>query len=158
MKTLNELLEGYQSVVLGTIGKNGYPFGSYAPCYYDGEKVFVFLSNISTHAQNIQAHLKASALFVEDEQESKNIFARKRISLQCDVSIIRRDEVLFSQILSKFEEKFEGTMFDMIKGMPDFNMYALTPIYGEATLGFAKAFTIGGEKMNELIPRGKGSR
>ena len=79
MKTLTELLAGYQSVVLGTEGSNGYPFSSYAPFYYDGEEVYIFISNLATHAKNIQSTPRASALFIEDENKSENIFARKRI-------------------------------------------------------------------------------
>ncbi len=69
MKELSELLSDYQSVVLGTQGHNGYPFSSYAPFYYDGEQIYIFISNIATHAKNIQTTSKASAFFIEDESK-----------------------------------------------------------------------------------------
>ncbi len=157
MQKLIELLAGYQSVVLGTQGSNGYPFSSYAPFYYDGEKVYIFISNIATHAKNIQATSKASAFFIEDESKCENIFARKRISLQCDVTSISRDEEAFSTVMEHFQHKFDANMITMLMGMKDFNLYALQPIYGEATLGFGEAYNIGGEKMNELVARTGGS-
>lgn len=157
MQYLSELLENYQSVVLGTTGENGYPFSSYAPCYYDGEQIYIFISNIATHAKNIQAIPHASALFIEDESSSKNIFARRRISLQCDVNAIQRDETHFSTIMDQFKSKFGEEMISMLMGMNDFNLYVLTPIYGEATFGFGEAYNIGGEKMNQLVPRTGGS-
>lgn len=154
MKKLTELLEGYQSVVLGTQGSNGYPFSSYAPFYYDGEQVYIFLSNIATHAKNIQAIPQASAFFIEDENTCKNIFARKRISLQCDVtSVSREEETFFNTVMAHFQSKFDADMVTMLIGMKDFNLYALKPIYGEATFGFGEAYNIGGEKMNELVAR-----
>ena len=153
MKKLSELLSGYQSVVLGTQGSNGYPFSSYAPFYYDGEQVYIFISNIATHAKNIQATSQASALFIEDESKSENIFARKRISLQCNVSPISRDEERFNTIMEQFQYKFDANMVTMLMGMNDFNLYTLKPIYGEATFGFGEAYNIGGEKMNELLTR-----
>jgi putative heme iron utilization protein len=153
MQKLCELLTGYQSVVLGTQGSNGYPFSSYAPFYYDGEQVYIFISNIATHAKNIQARSQASAFFIEDESKSENIFARKRISLQCDVTSISRDEETFSTIMENFQDKFDANMVTMLMGMKDFNLYALKPIYGEATFGFGEAYNIGGEKMNELVAR-----
>jgi len=153
MQKLSELLTGYQSVVLGTQGSNGYPFSSYAPFYYDGEQVYIFISNIATHAKNIQATSQASAFFIEDESKSENIFARKRISLQCDVTSISRDEETFSTIMENFQHKFDANMVTMLMGMKDFNLYALKPIYGEATFGFGEAYNIGGEKMNELVAR-----
>ena len=156
MKYLNELLEPFQTTVLGTIGNNSYPFSSYAPYYYDGEVVYVFISNIATHAQNIQAIPKASAFFIEDESITDNMFKRKRISLQCDVEKIAREEVRFETIMASFVEK-QGDTLTMLMGMKDFNLYALTPIYGEATFGFGEAYNIGGEKMNQLVPRTSGS-
>jgi len=153
MQALSELLSNHQSVILGTQGSNGYPFSSYAPFYYDGEVVYIFISNIATHAKNIQTTLRCSALFIEDENRSANIFARKRISLQCNVSAVSRDEVRFKHVMKHFEEKFDSALVSMLIGMKDFNLYALTPIYGEATFGFGEAYNIGGEKMNMLVPR-----
>lgn len=153
MKTLTELLDGYQSVVLGTQGSNGYPFSSYAPFYYDGEQLYIFISNIATHAKNIQTTSRASALFIEDESKSENIFARKRISLQCDVTSLSRKHEKFNTVMEHFKDKFGAPMVTMLMGMKDFNLYALKPIYGEATFGFGEAYQIGGEKMNELVVR-----
>jgi putative heme iron utilization protein len=153
MKTLTELLAGYQSVVLGTQSSNGYPFSSYAPFYYDGEEVYIFISNIATHTKNIQTTPRASALFIEDESKSENIFARKRISLQCDVTSLSREDERFNTVMENFKDKFGAPMITMLMGLKDFNLYALRPIYGEATFGFGEAYQIGGEKMNELVIR-----
>lgn len=152
MQYLNELLEPFQTTVLGTIGKNDYPFSSYAPYYYDGEVLYVFISNIATHAQNMQTTPKASAFFIEDENITDNMFKRKRISLQCDVKPISREDSSFETVMVSFVEK-QGDTLTMLMGMQDFNLYALTPIYGEATFGFGEAYHIGGEKMNQLVPR-----
>jgi hypothetical protein len=153
MKTLTELLAGYQSVVLGTQSSNGYPFSSYAPFYYDGEELYIFISNIATHTKNIQTTPRASALFIEDESKSENIFARKRISLQCDVTSLSREDERFNTVMENFKDKFGAPMITMLMGLKDFNLYALRPIYGEATFGFGEAYQIGGEKMNELVIR-----
>lgn len=152
MKKLIALLENYQSVVLATIGSNGYPFSSYAPFYYDGEKIYIFISNIATHAKNMQEIPRSSAFFVEDESKTQQIFARKRISLQCDVSRIDRDDSSFEPIMKAFVAR-QGETLTMLMGMNDFNLYVLTPVYGEATFGFGEAYSIGGEKMNALVPR-----
>lgn len=153
---LNELLADYQSVILGTLHPNGYPFSSYAPFYYDGEVIYIFISDIATHAKNIQSTHKASALFIEDESKSENIFARRRISLQCDATPISRDNEKFDYVMKQFQEKFDASLVSMLMGMKDFNLYALTPVYGEATFGFGEAYNIGGEKMNQLVARSAG--
>ena len=153
MQYLKELLKPFKSTVLATIGKNNYPFNSYAPFYYDGEIVYIFISDVATHAQNMRDNSKSSAFFVEDESMTSNIFRRKRISLQCDVEKITRENARFSSIMEAFQAKFEGATLAMLMTMEDFNLYALTPIYGEATFGFGEAYNIGGEKMNQLVVR-----
>ena len=157
MTYLNELLTPFKSAVLGTQGSNGYTFSSYAPFYYDSEVVYIFISDIATHAQNMQRTPKASAFFIEDESVTDNIFKRKRISLQCDVEKISRESERFYSIMENFQEKFKDGTLAMLMNMTDFNLYALTPIYGEATFGFGEAYTIGGEKMNQLVARRAGS-
>jgi len=153
MRYLNEILEPFESTVLATLGSNGYPFNSYAPFYYDAEVVYIFISDIATHAKNMQASPRASAFFIEDESITENIFKRKRISLQCDVNKITREEERFQSIMENFQAKFSEGTLTMLMGMGDFNLYALTPIYGEATFGFGEAYNIGGEKMNQLVTR-----
>ncbi len=153
MQKLSKLLCNYQSVVLGTIGDNGYPFSSYAPYFYDGDTIYIFISDIATHAKNIQTNPQVSSLFIEDENQSSNIFARRRISLQCDVVKLPRNSKKYFEIIQSFQTKFEGGTFAMLVKMADFNLYALTPIYGEATFGFGEAYHIGGKKMNQLVTR-----
>lgn len=153
MTYLDTLLSAFKSTVLGTQSSNGYPFSSYAPFYYDGEVIYVFISDIATHAKNMQATPKASAFFIEDESITENIFKRKRISLQCDVEKIGKKSERFENIMKNFQNKLNDGTLSMLMGMADFNLYALTPIYGEATFGFGEAYHIGGEKMNELVTR-----
>lgn len=153
MKYLNELLKPFKSTVLATMSSNGYPFSSYAPFYYDDEVIYVFISDIATHAKNMQSIPKSSAFFIEDENITENIFKRKRISLQCNVEKIAREDEHFTLIMQNFQDKLEDNTLTMLMGMSDFNLYALTPIYGEATFGFGEAYNIGGEKMNQLVPR-----
>lgn len=151
MIPLAQLLNTFQSTILGTIGENGYPFGSYAPFFYDGERLYIYISQLATHTQNLLRTPKASALFIDDETHTDNIFARKRISLQCDAEEIVRDTPLYDEILTQLQQR-HGETIAMLRGL-DFRLFALTPIYGEATFGFAKAYILGGEAMNALYPR-----
>ncbi|WP_309496711.1 pyridoxamine 5'-phosphate oxidase family protein [Sulfurovum sp.] len=149
---LSSYLEPFKSAVLGTTSENGYPFSSYAPFYYDGSSIYIFISDIATHAKNMQQRPKASAFFIEDESQTQQIFARKRISLQCDVTCISKNDDSYTSIMEAFVSK-QGATLTMLMGMADFNLYILTPIYGEATFGFGEAYNIGGENMNELVTR-----
>lgn len=155
---IEPFIRPFQSLVLGTMGQEGYPFNSYAPFVYDTNRLYIVISDIATHARNLQHFPKASALFIEDESVTTNIFARKRLSLQCDVHKLDRNTEVFSKITNGFKEKFDPSMVNVLMQMPDFNVYMLTPIGGEATFGFGEAYVVGGENMDELLHRTKKMR
>jgi len=148
-----EFIKDIQSVVLGTLDDKGLPFGSYAPFVHTNHKFYVFISNVAKHAVNLQRTPKASLVFIEDESNAEQIFARKRISLQCSSEMIAREDAKFQEVMSVFKTKFSEDMVSMLMGMQDFNLYELSTDYGEATFGFGEAYNIGGEYMEELVAR-----
>jgi len=142
-----------QTAIIGTLDKNNHPFSSYAPYVYDENRFYVYISSIATHTKNIQANPKASLFFVEDESKTDNLFARKRISLQCESVKIERSSERFEAVLALFAQKFDASMVETLKNMMDFGLFELKVFYGEATFGFGKAYLIGGENMDMLVPR-----
>jgi len=154
---MKDFIKNIQTAIIGTLDKNNHPFSSYAPYIYDANRFYVYISDIATHAKNIQANPKASLFFVEDESKTENLFARKRVSLQCDSQKIARGSQRFEAVLSLFAEKFDAKMVATLKKMTDFNLYEFKVNYGEATFGFGKAYFIGGENMDILIPRNDGN-
>ena len=152
---MKEFIATIQTAIIGTLESKGHPFSSYAPYMYDQNRFYVYISDIATHAKNLQRNPKASLFFIEDESKTENLFARKRVSLQCDSVKIARGSERFEEVLSLFAEKFDAKMVATLKKMTDFNLYEFKVTYGEATFGFGKAYFIGGENMDELIPRGE---
>jgi putative heme iron utilization protein len=150
---MKKFIETIKTVVIGSIDSNGSPFSSYAPYIYDQNKFYIYISDIAAHSNNIRAKPETSLFFIQDESQTKNLFARKRISLQCNANIIPRDNSRFEEVLNLFEKKFDSTMVQMLKKMLDFNLFELSVNSGEATFGFGEAYSIGGEEMNELRPR-----
>lgn len=150
---MKEFIATIQTAIIGTLDSNKHPFSSYAPYLYDSNRFYVYISDIATHAKNLQKNPKASLFFVEDESKTENLFARKRVSLQCDSQKIERGSQRFEAVLGLFAEKFDAKMVATLKKMTDFNFYEFKVTYGEATFGFGKAYFIGGENMDELIPR-----
>lgn len=153
---MKDFIAHIQTAIIGTLDKEHLPFSSYAPYIYDANRFYVYISDIATHAKNIQANPKASLFFIEDESKSENFFARKRISLQCDSVKIARSSERFEEVLALFALKFDAKMVEMLKKMTDFNLFEFKVTYGEATFGFGKAYLIGGEQMNELVSRNVG--
>jgi len=150
MKTF---ISNIKTAVIGTLDSKNHPFSSYAPYVYDNNSFYIYISDIATHAKNIQTNPNSSLFFIEDESKTDNLFARKRISLQCISKKIKRDSERFEEVFTLFEEKFDPSMVVMLKKMRDFNLYELKVQSGEATFGFGEAYTIGGEDMNTLVPR-----
>lgn len=152
---MKDFIATIQTAIIGTLDSKGHPFSSYAPYIYDHNRFYVYISDIATHAKNLKANPKASLFFVEDESKTDNVFARKRVSLQCDSTKIERESERFEEVLGLFAEKFDAKMVATLKKMLDFNLYEFKVTYGEATFGFGKAYFVGGENMDTLIPRGE---
>lgn len=150
---MKDFIKNIQTAIIGTLDKNNHPFSSYAPYIYDANRFYVYISDIATHAKNIQANQKASLFFVEDESKTENMFARKRISLQCDSQKVARGSERFEEVLGLFSQKFDAKMVATLKKMTDFNLYEFKVNYGEATFGFGKAYFVGGKNMDELVER-----
>ena len=153
-KNLDEYLENFQSLNISSLDENNIPFSSYAPFAKINHKYYVYLSAMAKHSQNLRANPKSSLFFIEDESECSNIFARKRVMIQCDCKTIQRKSEEENALLSKFEEKFDPEMVKMLRGMNDFQVFEFTPFYGEAIFGFGAAYNLGGEHFEEFVERG----
>ena len=154
-EVMKNFIDKIQTTIIGTLDANNHPFSSYAPYVYNNNHFYVYISDIATHTKNIQANPKASLFFIEDESQSENLFARKRISLQCDSVKIARNSERFEEVLALFAQKFDDNMIATLKKMTDFNLFEFKVTYGEATFGFGKAYLVGGKNMDELVTRGE---
>ena len=148
--------EAIKSVVLGSVDSQGQPLASYAPYVMDEQRhIYVMLSGMSPHSQNLEATAKVSALFIEDEAQSKNVFARKRLTFDCSVDIIPPSNARFDQIADLMYER-HGAMIERLRLMPDFRMFELIPQSGRFVIGFGAAYEISGDKLDQLRQLGGG--
>jgi heme iron utilization protein len=152
-KNLNEFLEPLKSLTISSLDEKGYPFSSYAPFVKYNHKYYVYLSLMAKHSSNLSQNKIASIFFCEDEQDCKNIFAKKRVSIQCETLKLAQDTQNEEEILNEFKAKFGEEMVNMLKKMGDFYLFEFTPFYGEAVFGFGKAYNIGGENFQEFVQR-----
>ncbi|WP_419769605.1 MAG: HugZ family protein [Candidatus Marinarcus sp.] len=147
---LKDFLKSFKSMVISTLDSNTNPFTSYAPFVYSQEKYYIFISDIAKHSQNLKAHKELSIFFIEDEQECENIFARKRVVLECSSTLIDKKSDTHNAILNQFEAT-HGKTVKMLRKMSDFNLFELSVKKGEAVFGFGKAYDITNDLT--LIPR-----
>ncbi len=151
------LLDAARSIHLATVDECGQPEASYAPVCMDASRNFyVHVSELATHSWNLRATGRASVLVVEDEASCETIFARKRVSFDCEVTEIERHGEEWDRVMQAYEAK-HGKMVGFLKTMEDFHLFRLTPQSGRLVLGFGKAYEVGGPGMSELSHIGGGN-
>ena len=153
-QTYDRFLDGFQSVVLATVDGDGKPAATYAPFVVDDDGVFwCLVSGMSAHTGNVEATGVASALFVEDEAGAQQIFARKRLSFDCEAAVLPRDDPAFAGVAERFAARFGG-IAEQIASMPDFRPLRLRPGVGHLVLGFGAAYRIEGGVIQQVTGGG----
>lgn len=153
INSLDEFLEPLKSLTISSIDENGNPFSSYAPFVKFNHKYYVYLSLMAKHSNNLTQNPKTSIFFCEDEKDCKNIFAKKRATLQCEVKRLEQNSNEEKEILEQFGLKFGNEMITMLKNLGDFYLFEFKPFYGEAVFGFGKAYNLGGENFEIFVER-----
>ena len=147
-----DFMQGFQTITLATSDKEGKPEASYTAFVQMGTRLYIYVSELAAHCSNLQQTGCCSAMFIENEEQAKTVFARRRFTLQCKAEEIARDQALFSTALDAFRAKF-GKFVDMIAPLTDFHLYELTPSMGSYVSGFAKAYRLQGEELAQVEHR-----
>jgi heme iron utilization protein len=143
--------EAFESVIISTVSAEAIPNASYAPLVMDDSKnIYIYVSGLSTHTQNIYANPHVSVLFIEDEAKSNLIFARRRLSFDCTATLIERETDKWNQIVGQFQDRF-GQIIEVLRGLSDFRIFQLTPSEGRFVVGFGKAYHISGDNLHQLV-------
>jgi len=141
----------FQSVILSTVSEDSIPNASYAPFVIDESKnIYIYVSGLSTHTQNLYTVPRASVLFIEDESQTQQIFARRRLAFDCIAQFVERDTELWNQIVKRFEARF-GEIIHIFRDLPDFRTLQLTPNQGRFVIGFGAAYEVDPNNLDTLI-------
>lgn len=141
--------ERFDSLLMATVSSEGEPNASYAAYVRQGCDFYVYISELAAHTRNLREQGKVSVLFIENETDSKNLFARKRTTYQCTAHHVPRSNAGFVPVLDTFSKKF-GNLIDALRDLKDFHLYRLHPLRATYVSGFAKAFVIEGEELNNV--------
>lgn len=144
------LIRSQQSLLLSTLGDSNTPHASYAPFILYHGVFYIFISALAEHTQNLLNHPQASVLILEPEQEAETIFARQRIQLQVNSSLIAREEKLWKSTLGVFESRF-GEIIQTLQALPDFHLFRLDPLSGLYVKGFGQAYPLKPKQIKELF-------
>jgi putative heme iron utilization protein len=143
------LREGLKTVQLATIGPDGKPEASYAPYVWSEQAAYLYLSELARHTTNLKANPAISLLFIEAEEKSRNLFARRRIILYGKVEKVVRESNQFAAIMTEFKTQF-GKFINVIEPLQDFHLFQISPQSGRFIRGFAQAYELTGPGLNEI--------
>lgn len=136
----------YRTLILSTCSESQQPLASYAPFIEDEQgNFYLLLSGLAEHSTNLKNHEKmhkpVSVLLIEDEQQARNHFARKRLSYSCSVAVYSRDALQWPVVIKQMQERL-GKTIEVLSSLSDFSLYCLTPRKGNYVRGFGQAYEI----------------
>lgn len=143
------LPEKFESLLMATVSEDGIPDASYAPFVKHKDDYYVFISELSIHTANIAKTGQASLLFLEDEDKANHLFARKRVTLQCETAEIGRGTEQHQLIMKLFRGEF-GLFMEMLEKNQDFHLYRIHPLKGAYVAGFGRAFKVEGDALQNI--------
>jgi putative heme iron utilization protein len=145
-----EFLAGFRSVLMATTSTDGVPDASYAPFVrIDDNAFYVNLSELSTHTGNLLATPRVSVMLLQAENDTKQLFARKRLSFDAEAQVVERDSSRWCQVMDLFAVKF-GDIVDLIRPLQDFKLFRIVPRSAVYVRGFAQAYPIDASQLELL--------
>lgn len=154
---VEEFRQQQKTLQLATITPEGVPHVSYSPFVFLPGGYYILISDVAQHGQNLKQSRDVSIMMIEDEQQAKSIYARKRLSFDTQANLIERDSQEWQQGISALEERF-GEIVTGLSTLEDFNLYRLVPEKGRFVKGFGKAFEISGQDMVGFVHLDQGHR
>lgn len=147
---IQEFRDSRKTLQLATVDKEGKPNVSYAPFILLDDGYYVLISEIARHARNLMSNSDVSLMLVEDEDTSKQLFARKRLTFDATAILVDREEEKWQQAVTEMKSRF-GDIIDGLSSLEDFKMFQLKPIQGLFVKGFGQAFQVSGDDLVDFV-------
>tara|TARA_B100001029_G_C15014329_1_gene426309 strand:- start:142 stop:690 length:549 start_codon:yes stop_codon:yes gene_type:complete len=146
----NILFEKVKTAILSTVDEKGNPNASYCPIGIDNNNnIYIYISELSKHTSNLLSNKKISVMLIEDESNSTNIFARKRLTIDVEVIKIDRGTVDWFDKITYLDTRY-GESMKYLKDMIDFHLFQLIPKQALLVYGFGKAFKLYGPQLESF--------
>ena len=139
-KKIQNILEGgYEISVLGTNGKDNFPFLSKIIPMYKNNKLYLLISDLSEHTQNIVLNQNISIYFsLKELNKTKSNNPRLTINGVIKKHVLKKKDKEFIDLLNTYQKIENGSkMWGMFT---DFNFYSLIPKRALYIEGFGKAY------------------
>ena len=139
-KKIQHILEGeYEITVLGTNGKDNFPFLSKIIPMYKNKRLYILISDLSEHTKNIIKNQKVSIYFsLKELNKTKSNNPRLTINGIIQKHALKKESEEFSDLLNSYQKIESGSkMWGMFT---DFNFYSIEPLRALYVEGFGKAY------------------
>ena len=139
-KKIQNILEGdYEISVLGTNGKDNFPFLSKIIPMYKNNKLYLLISDLSEHTQNIVLNHNVSIYFsLKELNKTKSNNPRLTINGIIKKHVLKKKDKEFIDLLNAYQKIENGSkMWGMFT---DFNFYSLIPKKALYIEGFGEAY------------------
>ncbi|MCG9629760.1 heme utilization protein HutZ [Vibrio sp. Isolate30] len=147
---IKEFRQERRTLQLATVDEEGRPNVSYAPFVQNQEGYFVLISDIARHARNLKANPNVSLMMIEDEESSKQLYARKRLTFDATASVVERESELWTQVIGQMKERF-GEIIDGLSQLQDFSLFNLKAENGLFVKGFGQAYQVSGDDLVDFV-------
>ena len=147
---IKEFRQERRTIQLATVGAEGRPNVSYAPYVQNQEGYFVLISQIARHARNLLENPNVSLMMIEDEDSSKQLFARKRLTFDAVATVVERDTEMWQQVVGQMKDRF-GEIIDGLSQLEDFVLFNLKAEQGLFVKGFGQAYQVSGDDLVDFV-------
>ncbi|MFA0569655.1 heme utilization protein HutZ [Vibrio gallaecicus] len=147
---IKEFRQERRTIQLATVDEEGRPNVSYAPFVQNQEGYFVLISKIARHARNLEANPQVSLMMIEDEENAKQLFARKRLTFDAVANVVERESELWLQVVAQLGERF-GEIIDGLSQLEDFVLFNLKAENGLFVKGFGQAYQVSGDDLVDFV-------
>ncbi|HHE3637124.1 TPA: heme utilization protein HutZ [Pasteurella multocida] len=147
---IQELKAQCKTVMLATVGEDGNPNVSYAPFAINNGEYQVFISTIARHARNLQDVPKVSLMLIEDESQSRQIFARRRLSFDAVARVVERESEEWHSGVEALKTR-HGALMGELSRMKDFHLFSFKPSQGLFVKGFGQAFQVSNDDLVSFV-------
>lgn len=147
---IKEFRQERKTIQLATVDAEGRPNVSYAPFVQNQEGYFVLISQIARHARNLEVNPQVSLMMIEDEDSSKQLFARKRLTFDAVATVVERNTELWQQVVAQMEGRF-GEIIQGLSQLEDFVLFNLKVDSGLFVKGFGQAYQVSGDDLVDFV-------
>ncbi|MGF1909226.1 heme utilization protein HutZ [Vibrio kasasachensis] len=142
---------------LATVNAQGYPNVSYAPFVQNQHGYFVLISELARHTQNLLVSPYVSLMMVEDEANSRQLFARVRLTFDATAQVVERHSDLWREVISQMEDR-HGEIVSGLTELQDFMLFRFMPEKGLFVKGFGQAYPVSAQELVDAAPLLQGHR